>query len=79
MVNDLVAKGRKRGLVHPYLKNFIVARCNPLMRVRKNLPSYDSAVGSLRLAVEEFDLGKLHYGHIASAASMAAAAGAAES
>ena len=33
----LVAAGKKRGLMHPYLKNFIVARWDPLTRARKNI------------------------------------------
>ena len=79
LVNELVAKGRKRGLVHPYLKNFIVARANPLSHVRKTLPSYEKTISVFRAALEEFDLGKIHFGHLASAASLAAAAGTAES
>ncbi|HVN28497.1 MAG TPA: ParB N-terminal domain-containing protein, partial [Candidatus Binataceae bacterium] len=40
LVNQLVVKGKKRGLVHPYLKNFIIARCNPLTRARKTMPTF---------------------------------------
>jgi hypothetical protein len=46
--NNLVAHGKKRGLTHPYLKNYIVARCNLLTRVRKNIPSCKAALTSLR-------------------------------
>jgi len=74
LVNDLVADGKKRGLTHPYLKNFIVARCNPLTRVRKTVPTYKSAVGSLIKSLEEFDLGKIHFGQVRAAATIAAAA-----
>jgi ParB family chromosome partitioning protein len=73
LVTDLVAKGKKRGLTHPYLKNFIIARCNPLTRVRKTMPSFNSAMGSLIKALEEFDLGKIHFGQIREAATIAAA------
>lgn len=73
LVADLVARGKKRGLVHPYLKNFIVARCNPLTRARKNMPSYKSALSSLIKALEEFDLAKINFGQIRSAAQIAAA------
>src|SRR5262249_39473714 len=64
LVTELVAKGKKRGLMHPYLKNFIIARCNPLGRARKTMPSFKSAVGSLVKSLEEFDLGKIHFGQI---------------
>ncbi len=70
---ELVARGKKRGLTHPYLKNFIVARANPLTRARKTVPSYKTAMGSLCKALEEFDLAKIHFGQIAGAAAVAAA------
>ena len=73
---DLVVRGRKRGLVHPYLKNFIVARCNPLSRARKTLPPCKTALNSLIKALEEFDLGKIHFGQIQAAAQVAAASAA---
>ena len=74
LVNDLVAKGKKRGLMHPYLKNFIIARCNPLTRVRKTMPTYKAAMASLTKALEEFDLGKIHFGQVREAANLVAAA-----
>ena len=78
LVVELVIKGKKRGLMHPYLKNFIIARSNPLSRARKNLPSCKSALSSLVKALEEFDLGKIHFGQIREAAQIAAATSAAE-
>ena len=76
---ELVAAGKKRGLIHPYLKNFIVARSNPLTRARKNLPSCKTALASLIKALEEFDLGKIHFGQIRDAAQIAAATSVADS
>lgn len=78
LVVELVVKGKKRGLMHPYLKNFIIARSNPLTRARKNLPSCKSALSSLVKALEEFDLGKIHFGQIREAAQIAAATSVAE-
>jgi len=69
----LVAAGKKRGLVHPYLKNFIIARSNPLTRARKNLPTCKAALNSMIKALEEFDLGSIHFGQIRAAAQIAAA------
>jgi len=74
LLNDLVAAGKKRGLVHPYLKNYIVARCNPLTRVRKTMPSCKSALTSLCKALEQFDLARVHFGDVRSAAAIVAAA-----
>jgi ParB family chromosome partitioning protein len=73
LVNELVAKGKKRGLMHPYLKNFIIARCNPLTRVRKRMPTYKAALASLTKSLEEFDLAKIHFGQVREAATIAAA------
>jgi ParB family transcriptional regulator, chromosome partitioning protein len=73
---DLVARAKKRGMTHPYLKNFIVARSNPLTRARKNLPTCKAALSSLTRALEEFDLGKIHFGQIQAAAQIAAASAA---
>ena len=73
LVNQLVVKGKKRGLVHPYLKNFIIARCNPLTRARKTMPTFKVALASLTKSLEDFDLGKIHFGQIREAANIAAA------
>jgi ParB family chromosome partitioning protein len=70
---ELVAAGKKRGLMHPYLKNFIIARCNPLTRVRKTMPTYKAALASLTKSLEEFDLAKIHFGQVREAATIAAA------
>jgi ParB family chromosome partitioning protein len=74
LLASLAAKAKKRGLTHPYLKNYIVARCNPLSRARKNLPSCRAALNSLVNSLEEFDLSKIHFGQVQSAAQIAAAA-----
>ena len=74
VLTALVARGKKRGLTHPYLKNYIAARCNPLSRARKNLPACRTALNGMIKALEEFDLGKIHFGQIQSAAAMVAAA-----
>jgi ParB family chromosome partitioning protein len=73
LVNDLVARGKKRGLMHPYLKNFIIARSNPLTRARKTLPTCNAALNSLIKSLSEFDLSRIHFGQIRDAAQIAAA------
>jgi ParB family chromosome partitioning protein len=72
LLNDLIARGKKRRLTHPYLKNYIVARCNPLTRARKNMPSCKSALDSLCRALDQFDLSKIHFGEVRTAAAIAA-------
>jgi ParB family transcriptional regulator, chromosome partitioning protein len=76
LLSDLIARGKKRGLTHPYLKNYIVARCNPLSRARKNLPSCKAALDSMCRALEQFDLSKIHFGEVRTAAAIAAASAA---
>jgi ParB family chromosome partitioning protein len=78
LVTDLVAAGKKRGIMHPYLKNYIIARSNPLTRARKNMPACKSALNSLIKALEDFDLGKIHFGQVREAAQIAAATAVAE-
>jgi ParB family chromosome partitioning protein len=74
LLNDLLSRAKKRGLTHPYLKTYIVARCNPLTRARKNLPSCKAALDSMCRALEQFDLSKIHFGEVRTAAAIAAAA-----
>jgi len=73
LLSELIARANKRGLTHPYLKNYIVARCNPLTRTRKNMPSYKTALDSLCRGLEQFDLAKVHFGEVRTAAAIAAA------
>ncbi len=76
LLNDLIARAKKRGLTHPYLKNYVVARCNPLTRARKNVPSCKAALESMCRALEQFDLSKIHFGEVRTAAAIAAASAA---
>jgi ParB family chromosome partitioning protein len=76
LLSDLIVRAKKRGLTHPYLKNYIVARCNPLSRARKNLPSCKAALDSMCRALEQFDLSKIHFGEVRTAAAIAAASAA---
>ncbi|HVN29244.1 MAG TPA: ParB N-terminal domain-containing protein, partial [Candidatus Binataceae bacterium] len=78
LVTELVAAGKKRGMTHPYLKNYIIARSNPLTRARKNLPACKAALTSLNKALESFDLSKIHFGQVREAAQIAAATAVAE-
>jgi len=37
---------KKRGISHPYVKNYVLARTSPLTRARKTLPSFDQTFSS---------------------------------
>ena len=42
-----VAALKKRGINHPYVKNYVLARTSPLTRARKTVPSFDQAFARL--------------------------------
>jgi ParB family chromosome partitioning protein len=68
----VVARLQKRGIKHPYIKNFVLARCNPLTRARKTVPSFDQAFEKLTASLEKFDPGAVRMEDVARAAAFAA-------
>jgi len=72
---QVVAKIKKRGINHPYVKNFVLARTTPLTRQRKTLPSFDQTFTKLTQNIEAFDVGKVRYEDIQRAAVMVPPAG----
>src|SRR6266699_5003661 len=69
-----VAKIKKRGINHPYVKNYLLARTTPLTRARKTLPSFEQTFKKLRENLEEFDVGKVRYDEIQRSAIMSSSA-----
>jgi ParB family chromosome partitioning protein len=74
VLGEVVAKLKKRGINHPYVKNFVLARTTPLTRARKTLPSFEQTFIRLKKNLEEFDVSKIRYEEIARSAIMAAPA-----
>jgi len=70
-----VATLKKRGINHPYLKNYLLARTSPLTRARKSLPSFAQCFTRLVTAIEAFDLAKVRHEDVRRAAVFAAPAG----
>ncbi len=68
LLTDVVGRLKRRGIVHPYVKNFVMARVNPLTRVRKTLPSFDQALTRIHAALEAFDVDRIRNEDIAHAA-----------
>ena len=68
-----VEKVKKRGIRHPFVKNFVLARCNPLTRARKTVPSFETALKRLAENLESFDADAVRYDDVARAGVMAAA------
>ena len=57
----VVAQLKKRGIRHPFVKNYVLARTTPLSRARKTLPSFDQAFDKLLANIEGFDVGAVRY------------------
>lgn len=69
-LTEAVARLKKRGITHPYVKNFVLARCNPLSRARKRLPSFNSAISKLEENLDRFDPDKVRMDEVARSALM---------
>ncbi|MFI5339700.1 MAG: chromosome partitioning protein ParB, partial [Candidatus Methylomirabilales bacterium] len=69
----VVSRLKKRGIAHPYIKNFVMARCSPLTRARKTVPTFDQTWEKVQAALEKFDVDKIRSEDIARAAAFAAA------
>jgi ParB family chromosome partitioning protein len=69
---DVVGQLKKRGIRHPFVKNYVLARTTPLTRARKTVPSYDQALDKLIANIEAFDVGKVRYDDIQRTAMAAA-------
>jgi ParB family transcriptional regulator, chromosome partitioning protein len=66
---------KKRGIRHPFVKNYVLARTTPLSRSRKTLPGFEQAFEKLRANIEAFDLSKVRYEDVQRSAVMAIPAG----
>jgi ParB family transcriptional regulator, chromosome partitioning protein len=71
---QVVAKVKKRGINHPYVKNYLLARTTPLTRARKTLPSFEQTFKKLRDNLDDFDVTKVRYDEIQRSAIMMAPA-----
>ena len=74
-LGKVVAALKKRGINHPYVKNYVLARTTPLTRARKTLPSFDVAFTKLRANLEDFDAAKVRYDEIQRSAIFASPSG----
>ena len=70
-LNLVVARIKKRGINHPYVKNYVLARTTPLTRARKTLPSFEQTFKKLAEALADFDTGRVRYEDIQRSAIMA--------
>jgi ParB family chromosome partitioning protein len=71
----VVAQLKKRGIRHPFVKNYVLARTTPLTRQRKTLPSFDQTFTKLHANLDAFDTAKVRYEDVQRAGLMSAPAG----
>ncbi|HEY7363940.1 MAG TPA: chromosome partitioning protein ParB [Methylomirabilota bacterium] len=67
----VVAKIKKRGINHPYVKNYVLARTTPLTRARKTLPSFEQTFRKLKDSLADFDVSRVRYEDVQRSAIMA--------
>ena len=73
LLTDVAARLKRRGIIHPYVKNFVMARVNPLTRARKTLPSFSQTWEKVQGALEQFDVENIRAEDIARAATLTSA------
>jgi ParB family chromosome partitioning protein len=73
-LGEAVAALKKRGINHPYVKNYVLARTTPLTRARKTLPSFDQTFSKLVTAIKAFDVSRVRYEDVQRSAVFAAPA-----
>ena len=68
LLTEAVKALKSQGITHPYVKNFVIARVNPLGRARKTLPSFSQTFEKLEASLEKFDPAKIRMSDVARAA-----------
>jgi ParB family chromosome partitioning protein len=67
-LSAVVAKLKRRGVQHPYVKPYVLSRTTPLTRARKTLPTFEQTFRRLRENLETFDVSRIRYEDIQRAA-----------
>ena len=68
-VTTAVKKLKDRGLVSPYLRNFVIARINPLRWIKDDVPSFDAVMKTMAERALKFNTEKIQQSDLASIAS----------
>ncbi|MFI5208053.1 MAG: ParB N-terminal domain-containing protein [Gemmatimonadales bacterium] len=63
-VGEVVKKLKEKGFESPYLKAFVVARCNPIRFVKGAPPAYEEVIDKMLASAKKFDVGKVKPGQI---------------
>ena len=67
-VSAVVSLLKERGLVSPYLRNFVIARINPLRWIQGDLPSLDAVLKTMTERAQKFNVEKIKQQDLASMA-----------
>src|SRR6185503_13342975 len=59
-VSETIAKLKERGLVSPYLRNFVIARINPLRWIKDEPPPLVEVLKTMRERVSRFNVDKVN-------------------
>ncbi len=62
---------KKRGIRHPFVKNYVLARTTPLSRARKTPPGFEQTLEKLLANIESFDVSAVRYQDVQRGAMMA--------
>ncbi len=65
VVSEMVAALKAKGLDSPYLKTFVVARCNPLRFIKGDVPSWEEVVATMTERARAFDTSNVDAGQLA--------------
>ena len=65
LLTDAVKALKDQGISHPYVKNFVIARVNPLSRASKTMPSFATTFQKLEASLEKFDPAKIRLADVA--------------
>jgi len=68
VLTEKVKEIQARGVRHPYLKTYLIARCNPLSRARKTVPEFEEAIAKLRGSLARVNTAKVRLDQVAGAA-----------
>jgi ParB family chromosome partitioning protein len=67
-VTAVIAQLKERGLVSPYLRNFVIARINPLRWIQGDLPSLDAVLKTMTERAQKFNVEKIKQQDLANTA-----------
>jgi ParB family chromosome partitioning protein len=69
VLSEKVREIRERGVRHPYLNAYLIARSSPLTRARKGVPEFNEALEKLRANLSRINPSRVRLDQLAGAAA----------